>query len=243
MPTVFSKDVLFLHVPKTAGSSIANYLLGVLPQPVHYIYGSALPRFTEPGLVHVPGGPHYTIEEAATILRDFDIDVEQMPLILAVLRNPYDFVVSLYCWFTRSDNVALDGSAWRSPAILSAFREWVIAAAKHPRDPLGQSWHYFHLRGTIPPNLRIVRFDNLQIDIDAALEEIGISVSSDARLIHNKRSTRGAFPPYYDAVTEEIVFTKNQWMFERGFFDRLRIESLSQRQEDWAAELSVPGEA
>jgi hypothetical protein len=221
---VFTKDILFLHMPKTAGSSVTDYLLRVLPQPVHYIYGSVLPHFAEPGIVHVPGSPHYPIEEAGNILRTFGINMEQMPLILAVLRNPYDLVVSLFCWFTRSDNLALDGSESRSPAIRSTFREWVVAAAKHPRDPLGQSWHYFHLRGTIPPNLRIVRFDSLRVDVNSALEEIGISISSDAVMRHNKRSTREAFPTYYDSLTEEIVFTKNRWMFERGFFDRLRIE-------------------
>ena len=228
MPTVFTNDVLFLHVPKAGGTSITHYLLNTLPGPIHYIH--TLVPSSSPGtrIVHIPGFPHQTIESAAKIMRVLGIDVEQIPLILAVLRNPYDLAVSLYGWFRRPDNVALDGNALRTVALTSSFREFVIAAAKQRGDHLGQARGFFHLRGTIPPNLRVVRFDYLEVDVHSALAEFGIR--NAVEMPHYNRSTRGTYPTYYDALTEEIVFAKNRWVFERGFFDRLQCNEFHKRQ-------------
>ena len=46
---IFSKDVLFIHVPKTGGMSTSGYLLDMLPRPVYLthpaeVWNDDLPR-------------------------------------------------------------------------------------------------------------------------------------------------------------------------------------------------------
>src|SRR3712207_5922984 len=104
MATVFSKDLLFLHVPKTGGGSVPDYLLGVLPRPFYYVRPKQFRRQLGDGVHWLPGRGHWTLAEAADLVKEHGFDVTSLPLILAVLRNPYDLAVSLYGFLRRPNN-------------------------------------------------------------------------------------------------------------------------------------------
>src|SRR5215211_2395751 len=101
MPMVFNSDVLFLHVPKTGGVSVTQYLLETLSPPIYYVRPQPMRRYERNGFVHIAGPSHYSIEAADGIVREHGFRVEAFPLILAVLRNPYDWAVSHYAYFRQ----------------------------------------------------------------------------------------------------------------------------------------------
>ena len=101
MAMVYSQDVLFLHVPKTGGVSVTRYLLDVLPPPVTYVSPGHLGYAHRAGFVHIPDAPHKSLPIARGFLRQRDIDLTQFPLIMAVVRNPYDLAVSHYSYQRR----------------------------------------------------------------------------------------------------------------------------------------------
>jgi hypothetical protein len=105
MAMVFNRDVLFLHVPKTGGVSVTNYLLQVLLAPVYYVtkgpIGQAAAR---EGVSFIGGEAHQTLATARRFLRGHGFELEQFPRIFATIRNPYDLAVSYYT-YKRSPQV------------------------------------------------------------------------------------------------------------------------------------------
>jgi hypothetical protein len=105
MAMVFNRDVLFLHVPKTGGVSVTNYLLQVLPAPVYYVTkGPGKQAGDREGVSFIAGEAHQTLETAHKFLPAHGFELEQFPRILATLRNPYDLIVSYYT-YKRSPEV------------------------------------------------------------------------------------------------------------------------------------------
>jgi hypothetical protein len=98
MAMVFSEDVLFLHVPKTGGVSVAHYLLRSLRPPIHYVIPGHLRLADRPGYVHIPDTPHRNLQRARAFLRERGIELADFKAIIAVIRNPYDLAVSNYAY-------------------------------------------------------------------------------------------------------------------------------------------------
>src|SRR5215217_63459 len=98
MAMVFSEDVLFLHVPKTGGVSVAHYLLRSLHPPIHYVIPGHLGLADRPGYIHIPDTPHRNLERAREFLRERGIALADFKAIIAVIRNPYDLAVSNYAY-------------------------------------------------------------------------------------------------------------------------------------------------
>src|SRR5215207_7488423 len=95
---VFSEDVLFLHVPKTGGVSVAHYLLRALRPPIHYVIPGHLGLADRPGYIHIPDTPHRNLERTWEFLRERGIELADFKAIIAVIRNPYDLAVSNYAY-------------------------------------------------------------------------------------------------------------------------------------------------
>src|SRR4051812_21611462 len=94
---LFSKDLLFVHVPKTGSMSVTEYLLRVLPPPIWYAthsHDGALPA----GVTLMPGKRHEHLREAHEIARRHGMDLEDFRMILAAVRNPYALEVSRYAY-------------------------------------------------------------------------------------------------------------------------------------------------
>jgi hypothetical protein len=105
MAMVFNRDVLFLHVPKTGGVSVTNYLLQVLPAPVYYVTKGPVKQAADrEGVSFIAGEAHQTLATARKFLPAHGFELEQFPRILATLRNTYDLTVSYYT-YKRSPQV------------------------------------------------------------------------------------------------------------------------------------------
>lgn len=101
MPMVFSEDVLFVDVPQTAGESVSEYLFRVLPPPVAYVSLNRQPPGAPQAVTHIPGRAHQTLPQARKFLRTQGRNLAAFPLILAVVRNPYDLAVSFYSYLRQ----------------------------------------------------------------------------------------------------------------------------------------------
>ena len=219
MATLFSKDVLFLHIPKAAGTSVTEYLVEVLPRPVSYVHPTEMKRMSERGIDWIQGKAHQTLAEAAVLTREHGFDVAAFPLVLAVLRNPYDRAVSLYSFLRRPGNQTAMANPLHAVALRGSFRDFVVAARAAPTRPLARSYDFVHLNGAIPRNLKMAKFERLADDVIRALESVG--VKGDAEFPWQNRSIHDDFRLYYDDETEDIVYSDNKWMFDAGLYERL----------------------
>ena len=131
MATVFTKDLLFIHVMKTGGTSVTHFLLQQLPRPVYYIARAKHSLDDGTGFVYIHGKGHQRLGEAQVLLRPHGFDVQSFPLILAIVRNPYDMLVSYYAWQRRRDTMyeVVDGASLTIPPVSTPEVPNEIAAA------------------------------------------------------------------------------------------------------------------
>src|SRR5262249_45125767 len=86
---------------------------------------------------------------------------------------------------------------------------------------------YFLLRGALPKNLRLVRFESLAQEATDALRAVGITPSETVPWVN--RSRHGPFLSYYTRDAEQAVYEKYRWVFDHGSYERLRPEELGSR--------------
>jgi hypothetical protein len=214
---IFSRDVLFIHIPKTGGMSVSDYLLTVLPGPVYYTHpGVQAPR-VEGRITELPGSRHETLEEAVTVVRQFGFDVRHFPVVLAVVRNPYDVEVSRYSYL-RKDH-PWDAGYNQQLALMSDFETFAVKSHHHA-GPKRSVERYITLDGRVPANVRIARAETLEENIRAVLSDIGIDVHPD--FPWSNRSDHDAAWSYYNAAAEEAVYEKYRWLFDEGFYPRMQ---------------------
>jgi len=239
---IFTRDLLFVHVPKTGGLSATGYLLDVLPRPVwlsHPIWDASLPAR---GVVQIDGRRHETLAEAAAITARRGLPVERFAAILATIRNPYDLEVSRWAYLRQ-------GHQWeRGPeqelALASPFEEfavkneqrgggWATAAlarfdggaplvgtTRDRRRRPGELREFYEIDGRIPGNLRLLRFEHLAEDLAEALRELGVDTGA-APFPWVNRSARGDYRAYYTPAAEAAVYRRYRWVFDRGLYPRI----------------------
>ncbi len=242
---IFSRDLLFIHVPKTGGMSISGYLLEILPKPRYLshpaeVWNEELPAR---GVVQIVGKRHETLPEARDVVARHGFAVERFPLILATIRNPYDLEVSRYTYLRI-------GYHWeRGPeqelAMSSTFEEYAVKNEQRggiwqtqeltfhdaalgdaaPPDYPNELKDFYTLDGRIPPNMRVIRFENLVPELIDALRAIGVE-GHEADVPWVNQSRRDDFRAYYTPRAEEAVYARYCWVFDQGFYPRLDPDHL-----------------
>jgi hypothetical protein len=235
---IFTKDLVFLHPPKTAGMSTTQYLLEVLPEPVYLsqpLHDDTVP----PTVIQIPGKRHETLAEASEVVTRHGFDLRQFPLILATIRNPYDLEVSRWAflrqrhpWERGPEQELACTSTFEEFAVRNEQRggSWATDALAHlgqntvTGNPGGRPYpnelkDFFTIDEQIPSNLRIIRFETLVTDLREALRSIGVEGQADFPWVN--RSQREPYPVYYTPRAEEAVYQRYRWAFDTGFYPRL----------------------
>lgn len=223
MATIFCKDLLFIHVPKAGGSSVTDYLVRTLPPPVYYVLPTPQVALRDLGLIHVPGNMHLTLPEARRVVGPYGFDLDRFPMILSVMRNPYDAAVSHYFFFRDRDVIDAERNPIQRLARDLTFEQYAVNVILYAKQYfLGRLYDFYHVDGAIPPNARIANFEYLAAEVTDALAGIGMT-SQDAFPWRNKSQHR-PFASYYDEDAERAVYLRTKWVFEQGYYERLRVE-------------------
>ena len=169
---------IFVHVPKTAGTSITRTLL------------------TNPGVSRIPGRKHMpcrTLRENYPGVRCFGF-----------VRNPWDRIVSLFS-FIKDGGVKSYDFGDRQLALKRGFKAWLLEGSFVAPEragwggrPVQRQPQLFWLKGCS----FVGRYERLQKDFDQACRLIGVP---SARLPRNNTSVHPPYQELYDDETREAV--------------------------------------
>jgi hypothetical protein len=239
---LFNDRLLFLHVPKTAGTSVTSFLVRNLKGAITLTEPADLPpevdglqagqRMTlqfrrwrrklgflrNPHVRRIGGVRHETLPQASERLQQLGKSLVDFEAIFAVIRNPYDLEVSRFHFFRRG-HLGIRGFAHEYAEELAQsgdFAAFAERAAYHGRLP-GRIEDWFEINGRIPANLRILRFETLEADLLRGLAPFCKIVSPLPKLNASQHA------PYMNYLTPEIeiaIYNKYRWLFDRGYYDR-----------------------
>ncbi|MGH6887689.1 MAG: sulfotransferase domain-containing protein [Rhizomicrobium sp.] len=234
--------VVFVHVPKTAGESIVRYLIDHLPGQKTLVdepdwppaspglpavvraklrlkamlknSGLWLPR----SLTIVAGKRHARLFEIRDMFAAQGRCLGDCPAILAVVRNPYDLEVSRYHYLRRGYHGVSGRARSREQRIAMEhnFELFALQAPFQGRLP-ARIEEWYQLDGCMPANLRIVRFEHLEADLHRAIGKFCPVTGRLPRLnvVHHE-----PYASYVSPRTEEAIYNKYRWLFDRQFYRR-----------------------
>lgn len=219
---VFNKELLFVHNPKTAGTSILKYLLSVLPEA--RTAGVKELGSYHPSLSASLGYACASLTQPPSAFKR----------VLVVARNPFDREISIYEHYRQNLQYERVDDDLNSQVLLEAVQQagrmsfkdylaWIWQT--HGTCDLWHTENYYKSAETFAlPQLSIVRMENLTVELSAALQ--GIILLKEDALPHINTTSRAAASSYYDASTIDIVRASYAWMFSQGLYDENHVPTF-----------------
>jgi hypothetical protein len=238
---LFNDRILFLHVPKAAGSSVSSFLLRslrgriIFTEPARPLSAAGAPLGAQLGLAfrrmrhavsirlrprlrRMDGTRHENLVEAAEVLARLGRNLGDFDMILAVIRNPYDLEVSRF-HYLRAGHLGVPGIAHTTADRLARagdFAAFAAHASYHGALP-GRVERWFEIDGRMPANMRVLRFETLEPDLHRALAPYCRTLFP---LPHQNASVHRPYAEYLTPEIEAAIFRKYRWLFEKGFYPR-----------------------
>ena len=207
------KRFIFVHVPKTAGTSVTTMLAPYCVRPERTDFRRLLSRLP------VPEDPHKAFlrkhDKAWWLKLKLPSEMFDNYLKFAVVRNPFDYAVSYYFYTRRNVTHSRHKMAMRS-----SFSEYLRAMGRKNRltAVTQHSWLTdFSGRSVLVD--RILRFETLHADLSALCGELGIPMN----MPHANSSSHAHYSTYFsaqDRAFAERLFARDLEMFGYSFEDR-----------------------
>lgn len=217
---IWNDEILFIHVPKTGGMMMTDVLIKKLHKPLYYSVPPGHANLDRDDVIVVDGTRHEFLDEADPVLQKYGKSVRDFRFILTAMRNPYDMEVSRF-GYLRNGYLHDKGSA-QDLALKGDFDEFIEKSTFHGRtDP--QLHRYYTIRGEIPDNLVVLRYENLESDFGEFLRKLNVEPGRFPKINASKHSK---YTSYLSAKTEQIIFDKHRWFFEHGYYKRWKPDFL-----------------
>lgn len=198
-----SQDFVFVHVPRTAGSSIVRALQPhCLPQN-NSMRGRLIYRLRLPALWQQCHFRHHQSMHA--INARFPASVRARLLSFAFVRNPYDWLVSLY-EYQRQANTHRKHTSIRDMDFSTYVRHEIARNKRH-------QWPLLCSPEGQPLIQTVGRYENLQRDFKTICQHLGLT---KVTLPHVNHSRHRSYQDYYDDQLRAAV--ARHWRTDLNMF-------------------------
>lgn len=192
----YQKECIFVHIPKTGGTSIENAIWGPdwSARTTEQLWmGAVRPGFNK----YQSGGLQHLL--ATQVRQEVGAQVFDKFFKFSFVRNPWDKVVSQFCYVkTRKDLLRYMGmSRWTS------FSRYLDLIQKTQHVQSYEQWRFLESPGGKRMVDFVGRFENLQGDFAQVAERLGLKSSVLPHAMKSK--SRRPYESYYNAKTRDAV--------------------------------------
>lgn len=215
---IFNRDILFIHLGKTGGISVANYLCQVLRPPVvSVVRHDEFHKLKQSGHeIMIPWKRHANLKEAAKFLEGKNIQLSDFKWIIVVIRDPVDLGFSYYKHLRNPQYLKrLSRNRLNQERLAAAQKDYDFFACQPFTHHRGKLKDYFEIDGQIPKNMKIVRFENLAEEITEITKPYSIK---DIRFPHLNESPENLARPKLSQQAIEHIKRKYHWIYDKGFY-------------------------
>lgn len=200
MPICHNKKLIFIHIPKTGGSSIEKSLdiQHIESLYSHKTCGESIPDIlrlfqgNEQQKVHTVTPQHLTAKQLKTILKTTFDEYHKF----AVVRNPYDRMVSEYCYIQTNDHARF------KPYRHINFKTFIQKVLNLP-EMIRHSLFDSHLNTQYS---FIFDSDNFLADRVFKFETLtDVFTTYNLKLEHERKSKRVEWSYYLDDVSKQLI--------------------------------------
>jgi len=205
---IMSKDLLYLHIPKTGGVSTRTVLTKNLDGPILSNFNMGIEN------------QHLSFAEIKEAITPYGWSTDNVKRIIATIRNPYAVEVSFYFFFNK---VYGKNESYTNQVIELACRKSFSEFCKGNTWP--SFWYYFTgMNSDDREKLVILKLeDNLEWKLKEVFINIGLGDRTNWTLPILNQSQHEPFETYYTPELEEIVYNKYKRVFDEGWYERMKI--------------------
>ncbi len=215
---VFNNDVLFLHLGKTGGMSITNYLCQILVPPIISVVDEASFKNGKCEGIELLmlGNRHTNLIEAKEFLEDYGILLSDFKLIFCVIREPVDMEYSFYRHLRKEEvKKRLPDNAYNRKKLAAAQQSFDEFAKMDYTHFKGELKDFFTLDNKIPANMKIVRFEEIPQIVQELLKPFE---KISCPFPHKNKSTEQI---EFSQLSQEALLNirrKYAWVYENKFY-------------------------
>jgi len=211
---LWCKDYLFVHYPKTAGKTLTRFFVQAWPRPIGgFISKGQVNELADCELEKtdiVVGRGHENLKQSADIVAEAGGDINSMKGIFCCIRNPYDLMVSNYHFMRQTYHQNTE----KANFVIAHENNFVDFCEKvgvsSPRN-------WMAIDGKQPDNLQIIRFEQMNDDLNHYAEKFGFDMPV---LGHLNASKRAHYSEYMCERTENAISEKFAYWFDEGYYQR-----------------------
>lgn len=215
---VFNRDILFIHLGKTGGISVASYLCRVLKPPVVSVV-----RFDEFHKLKQVGHEimiswkrHANLVAARAFLKSKNILIEDFKKMIIVIRDPVDLDFSYYRHLRTPRYIKkLSKHPVNKGRVEAAQKDYPFFAKQNFTHYQGNLKDFFELDGKIPENMEIIRFENLS---EAIPETVKPFTVKEIGFPHINASPEQMERPALSADALRSIKEKYRWIYDKNFY-------------------------
>lgn len=189
--------VAYLHINKTAGTSLRAYLTDLAG-----------------GKVNQMGPTHGPLSAYERLLGGRFTDYK----ILVSIRNPLARLYSIYL-FRKSRYLSGDISTTTEAAFLYTIKNWFTKVMRPSQRPTDFSIsNSVLIDGVLPPNVHIVAVETLGKDMNRFCREfMGIKNPRKLPFLNKTNYGKDHYTKYYDDHFKELVYNWDKWIIDNYY--------------------------
>lgn len=211
---LISKKLIFVHYPRTGGTSIQHYLRKTLPDRYYPMDDPKLSREKKLWITHqgLPAAWNYA--------HQLGLDPRKIPSLVCI-RNPYAQMLSGYLYLAQKWGDQVGDLEDTFLDYLKNLKAKTPPAQAHRWEhaTYGQYTDFLMLNGQTPTNLTIGRTETLERDVMRFLKK-QLRVKPRLKLPHVNASKHNAVGEYYGPEEEQLVYEQWKQVFDNGLYQR-----------------------